>query len=515
MLPGLLIVAGILLAIVTIPWYWSQLLRWADELPRATPCHRWFGNLPDFFGKSPSEVFLVLGRHFGQHDRLFTFRFGSQVAIGITHPDLVQHVLTHPACQAKPDVYKVVRLPHGLLAAKYDVWKVHRKILNSTFNARILESFVPIFNDSSRRLIGRLDHYAQPGTDQGPCNILEYISACTLEMICRTSLGGKVLEREGAELFIANLEVALKTIGVRIFNLLLHIDFIYQFTELYRNEMKAINVCQQFTSKIIQDKREEIGRFFKESANRPTSTVPVNEEENEGYKRPQIFIDQLMKIPLTQPGARQFSDEEISDHIYTMIVAGNETSATQLAHTCLLLAMHPEVQAKAYAEVRELLIEPDQEVTIELLKHLTYVEKVLKEAMRLMPVAPIVGRQNLTELVLDGHRIPKGTVLLFNFYALHRRKDVWGPTADQFDPDRFDSDRLAASHATHAHLPFSGGPRGCIGYRYALMSLKTLLALILRNYELTTRLRYEDIRYQYQISLNLAFAHEVQIHRRQ
>lgn len=86
------------------------------------------------------------------------------------------------------------------------MWKVHRKILNSTFNARILESFVPIFNDSSRRLIKRLSRYAQPGTE-GPCNILEYISACTLEMICRTSLGGKVLEREGAELFIANLEV--------------------------------------------------------------------------------------------------------------------------------------------------------------------------------------------------------------------------------------------------------------------------------------------------------------------
>ncbi|XP_058058185.1 cytochrome P450 4C1-like [Anopheles bellator] len=502
MLPGLLLVAVILLA-VTIPWYWSQLLRWADGIPRATPCHRWLGNLREFLGKSPSEVFLLLDRHFRQHDRLFTFRFGPQVAIGVTHPELVQKVLTHPACQAKSDVYKVVRLPNGLLAAKYDVWKMHRKTLNSTFNARILESFVPIFNDCTRRLVGRLDRYTRPGA--GPCNILEYISACTLEMICRTSLGGQVLERDGAEQFISNLEVALKTIGIRIFNVFLHIDFIYQFTELYRNEMKAIGVCQRFTKKIIQDKREEIGRTFIETGiqQRPTE---------ETYKKPQIFIDQLMKIPATQPGARHFSDDEISDHIYTMIVAGNETSATQLAHTCLLLAMHPDVQAKAYAEVYELLPDSAQEVTIELMKDLVYLERVLKETMRLMPVAPLIGRQNLTELVLDGHRIPKGTMLLFNFYSLHRRKDIWGPSADEFDPDRFA--RTAPPYHPYAHLPFSGGPRGCIGYRYAMMSLKALLASILRNYELTTRLRYEDIRFQYQISLNLAFAHEVQLRRR-
>ncbi|KFB53238.1 AGAP002555-PA-like protein [Anopheles sinensis] len=512
MLPGLLLLAVILCG-VTISWYWAQVLRWADGIPRAVPSNRWLGNIADFFGKSPGEVFLVLDRHFRQHDRLFTFRFGPQVAIGITHPELVQKVLTHPDCQAKPDVYKVVRLPNGLLAAKYDIWKMHRKTLNSTFNARILESFVPIFNDCSRRLIGRLDRYAQSGVR---CNILEYISACTLEMISRTSLGGKVLERDGAQQFIHNLEIALKTIGVRIFNILLHVDFIYQFTELYRNEMKAIATCQQFTRKIIQDKREEIARLFDErvGSNSPSTSEPAAVGETPHYRKPQIFIDQLMKIPLTDPGARQFSDDEISDHIYTMIVAGNETSATQLAHTCLLLAMHPAVQAKAHAEVSELLCTADQEITTDLMKELRYIECVLKEAMRLMPVAPIVGRQNLAEVVLDGHRIPRGSIMLFNFYALHRRKDVWGPTADEFDPGRFLDEDAGRMRHPYAHLPFSGGPRGCIGYRYAMMSLKTLLALILKNYELTTSVRYEDIRYEYQISLNLAFPHAVQLRRR-
>uniref|UniRef100_A0A182NRL9 Cytochrome P450 n=1 Tax=Anopheles dirus TaxID=7168 RepID=A0A182NRL9_9DIPT len=507
MLPGLLLLA-VILCVVTVSSYWRQRLSWADRIPRALPtAHRWLGNLGDFIGKSPAEVFLALDRHFRSHDRLFTMRFGSQLAIGITHPELVQKVLTHPECQAKPDLYKVVRLPNGLLAAEHDVWKVHRKTLNSTFNARILESFVPIFNDCTQRLVRRLDHYARTGER---CNILEYISACTLEMISRTSLGGAVLERTGAEQFIANLEVALKTIGVRIFNVFLHIDFIYQFTELYRNEMRAIGICQQFTRKIIQDKREEIARLFDQNGNNREQ----QSDDEQQYRKPQIFIDQLMKMPRTDPSARHFSDEEISDHIYTMIVAGNETSATQLAHTCLLLAMHPDVQAKAFAEVSALVFSPDQEITIELMKGLGYVECVLKETMRLMPVAPIVGRQNLAEIVLDGHRIPKGSVFLFHFYALHRRKDVWGATADEFDPDRFLPGAAGEGRHPYSHLPFSGGARGCIGYRYAMMSLKTLLAQILRSYELTTQLRYEDIRYEYQISLNLAFPHAVQLRRR-
>lgn len=152
-------------------------------------------------------------------------------------------------------------------------------------------------------------------------------------------------------------------------------------------------------------------------------------------------------------------------------------------------------------------------IDMDTLKQLVYVEAVLKEAMRLMPVAPIIARENLQDLELDGHKIPRGTLLLINFYSLHRRKDIWGTRADQFDPEHFMGEQLKQRHA-YAHLPFSGGPRGCIGYRYATMSLKMLLALILKNFHLTTDIKYKDIKYHYQISLNLAFPHAVRLIRR-
>lgn len=84
------------------------------------------------------------------------------------------------------------------------VWKLHRKTLNSTFNLRILNSFLPIFNDSARKLIQQLDQYASTGKT---FNILAPLTHCTLGMVCETSFGKKVLEREGKQQFFDNLEV--------------------------------------------------------------------------------------------------------------------------------------------------------------------------------------------------------------------------------------------------------------------------------------------------------------------
>ncbi|XP_055610599.1 cytochrome P450 4c21-like [Uranotaenia lowii] len=499
----------LLLAIITIliRRFWKEKLKFAAGIARAEPNYPILGNLPTTLGKGPNEMFTVLNEWFRPHDRIFACKFGPLLAIGVTHPELVQKVLNHPDCQEKPDVYKVVRLPSGLLAARYETWKGHRKSLNSTFNIRILHSFLPIFNDCSRKLISRLEKYAESGST---CNILEYISECTLEMISRTSLGGKALEREGRQEFIESLEVALTTLGNRIFNFLLHNDFIYQFTELYRNEMKAIASCHKFTDKIIAEKRSEIAKLLDENGNLKGAS---GEDDGGEFKRPQIFIDQLMKIPLTTAGAYNFSDQEISDHIYTMIVAGNETSATQLSHACLLLAMNPDVQEKAYREVQEVVSCPEVLLEMDVQKDLVYVEAVLKEAMRLIPVAPIIARENLKDIELDGHRIPKGNILIMNFFSLHRREDIWGKDPERFVPERFLGEEAKTRHP-YAHMPFSGGPRGCIGYRYAMMSLKILLSLILKNYELSTEIKYNDIKYHYQISLNLAFPHALQLRRR-
>ncbi|KXJ82466.1 hypothetical protein RP20_CCG013540 [Aedes albopictus] len=331
-------------------------------------------------------------------------------------------------------------------------------------------------------------------------------------MVCETSFGKKGLEREGKQHFFDSLEVLLTSLGKRVVNVLLHSEIIYRLTPMYRNEMKCRAVCRRFTDKVIEEKRAEIKKLFAGNSNNPTDEA-LSDDEGEAYKRPQIFIDQLLKMPLMMKSAYNFSDQEISDQVFTMIIAGNETSATQMAHTCLLLAMNPAAQEKAYQEVQQIIPTKDTYIDADILRKLVYIEAVLKESMRLLPVGSLISRKNLQEIVLDGHKIPKNTPLLMKPYSLHRRSDIWGSDAEQFIPERFLREEAKQRHP-YAFIPFSGGPRGCIGVRYAMMSLKIMLALILMNYKISTQLRYRELKIHYQLSLNLAGPHAVNLERR-
>lgn len=485
--------------------------RFANKIPSIEPMVPFFGNGLEFAQKNCYKIFVNLKRVFenNKHHRLFKLCFGPIVVLCPTHPDLIQKVMTDTGSMEKPYVYEFLRVDLGLLSAKYDTWKVHRKLLNPTFNTRILNSFIPIFNDCADKMIESIHEHAAPGK---VLNILEFTSPCTLAMICRTSLGGKVLEREGTQKFVEGLEIILSNVGLRMFNANLHPDIVYRFTRFYRREMESRKFCYAFTDKIILEKQQELAeakaKGKQDTNNNASDSGNDNFEEEEddllSYKKPQIFIDQLLTIPL--PDGKPFSHKEISDHIYTMIAAGNETSATQAAHTLMYLAMHPEVQEKAVKEIKELLPTPESKITSEVMKNMVYMERIIKESQRLAPVAAVYGRKTIADLQLDQFTIPKGNIFILNIFALHRRKEYWGEDAELFNPDRFLPENSKNRHP-FAYLPFSGGNRGCIGNRYAMMSMKTIVSAILRNFKISTDLEYEKIEFKFKVSMHLSGPH--------
>ena len=114
----------------------------------------------------------------------------------------------------------------------------------------------------------------------------------------------------------------------------------------------------------------------------------------------------------------------------------------------------------------------------------------------------------------DEFEIPAGITLLINFYSLHRRKDIWGENAELFNPDHFLQENID-KRPPYSFLPFSGGARNCIGYRYAMISLKILLIHLLRQYKFSTHFKYSDLRFQTDINLKLCTEHLVSIELRQ
>jgi cytochrome P450 len=187
-----------------------------------------------------------------------------------------------------------------------------------------------------------------------------------------------------------------------------------------------------------------------------------------------------------------------------------QSTATATAHTILLLAQHQNVQNKLVEEINEVYA-LDDEITFESLGKLQYMERVIKESLRIAPVGPVIFRDAMEDFEIEkGLIIPKGTTFVVNIFALHRRKDIWGENADKFDPDNFLPENVAKRHPC-SFIPFSTGRRNCIGHRYAMISMKIILLKLLRNFKFSTDIKYEDIRFKAVLTLKLCGDHLVSI----
>ncbi|MGX1910782.1 cytochrome P450 [Streptomyces phaeochromogenes] len=172
--------------------------------------------------------------------------------------------------------------------------------------------------------------------------------------------------------------------------------------------------------------------------------------------------------------------DELRDQVLVFLVAGHETTATSMAFALHLLACHPEARKRAQEEADRL--PSGRAPSAADLDELPYLTRVLKEAMRLYPAAPVFGRRSVEAAEIDGHLIPAGADVLVLPWVTHRHPDLWDDP-ERFDPDRFTPEREAARHR-YAWFPFGGGPRACIGQYFSMLESVLALAALLRSYEL-------------------------------
>ncbi|XP_055541469.1 probable cytochrome P450 313a1 [Wyeomyia smithii] len=159
-----------------------------------------------------------------------------------------------------------------------------------------------------------------------------------------------------------------------------------------------------------------------------------------------------------------------------------------------LLGIHPHLQEKVYQEISEVFPPASKlHFASDNLRQLQYTEMFIKESLRHFPIVPIILRQTTSDIELDGMLIPTGTSFALNIYNLHRREDVWGPNAKQFDPENFSEENINKRHP-FAFLPFSGGNRSCIGHRYAMMSLKIMVVHLLKSFKLKSNVSLMDLK---------------------
>ena len=177
------------------------------------------------------------------------------------------------------------------------------------------------------------------------------------------------------------------------------------------------------------------------------------------------------------------------------------------------MAMHHEIQQNVLEEIENVIGLSNEEVDYEILNRLTYLEMVIKESMRLFPVLPLIGRHCSKNTELKKCIIPAGASIMINIFKTQRSVKNWGDDAHLFNPDRFLPENFSKIHP-YAFIPFSGGPRICIGLKYAMNVMKIVLVHFLRNYEITTSLKYEELEMKIAISLKISQKYMIQIKKR-
>ena len=177
-----------------------------------------------------------------------------------------------------------------------------------------------------------------------------------------------------------------------------------------------------------------------------------------------------------------FSDRELLDEVMTLIIAGFETSAGTLNWAWYLLATHPDVAARIVAEA-EAVLGKGAPLTSESVSELTYLEQVINETMRLYPPGWVFSRRALKDTDIGDFDVPEGTDLYMSPYILHRTEDFW-ERPDEFDPERFSAKNFDAEQEA-AFIPFSLGPRRCIGEYFAMLEMKINLALLVPRFEMS------------------------------
>ncbi|XP_051165325.1 cytochrome P450 4g15-like isoform X2 [Leptopilina boulardi] len=307
----------------------------------------------------------------------------------------------------------------------------------------------------------------------------------------RESSMGLKLDNKGSSRrkFMEAVEQIIKTVSTRGFKIWLQSDFIFKLTRLSKEFAENIKYVHSITENIIETKRKTI------------TTVKEAETSDEFIKMRKPFLDLLMT--LSQEG-KTFTNIELRDEVTTLLVAGYDTTALSLSFVILMLASHPQIQDKAYQEIYDIYgtTDPDEvPVTCKDLPKLVYLDRVIKETMRLFPVSAIIVRTSEENFELGKYIIPKGSAIVIGISRIHRDEKFW-PEPLKFDPDRFLPEQIAKRHQ-YSYLPFSGGLRNCIGEMYAMMMMKTIISVILRKYILKKDniQRMEDIRLKFDIFL--------------
>ncbi|XP_068899037.1 cytochrome P450 4C1-like [Tenebrio molitor] len=425
------------------------------------------GNIGPLYG-SPESLFKTV-RQWGLDYYPIYQNWVAHVAVAnIMNPYDFETILSSSKHISKSQVYDMLHgwLGTGLLTSTGSKWQNRRKILTPSFHFNILQEFIKIFHEETERLVEVL----KKECDKPFVDVTGYVSDFALNTIGETAMGTSFSEETANG---KRYKDAIHQIGnlysYRLLRPWFLNKYLYFFSPRYYTERKLVNVLHEFTTEVVA-KREKNFKAIKQDAS----------EDFVYSKRKRLAMLDLLLTAKKEDGS--IDDEGIREEVDTFMFEGHDTTSAAICYALMLIACHPDVQERIVEEMHQVLAgstKPDYRT----LQELKYLERCLKEVLRLFPSVPFIARvlgEDMT--TYSGHHLKAGTMIHLHIYDLHRNPDIY-PDPEKFDPDRFLPENCQNRH-NFAYVPFSAGPRNCIGQKFAMLEIKAVLCGVLAEFVL-------------------------------
>ncbi|KAL7290063.1 hypothetical protein TKK_0015792 [Trichogramma kaykai] len=469
----------------------------ANAIPGPAP-YPFFGNMLSFNISSNQKLWNVMREISRNYYPITRVWMTTQALFSIRHPADLEILLTNRSTITKGFVYELLKpwLRTGILTSTGKKWHERRKILTQAFHFNILKKHMNIMSEQAINLV----EYLKKQGNESIQNFLPLASNFTLNVICETSMGVDLnkLDIEDVEKY----RKAIYDIG-RIVVWRMPRPFITDwmlkmvpFLQMNRDYNRALTHVHQFTDKVVQERREYHKKtnykYLEDLTDDPDLTV---DDVYTGRRRKLALIDLLF---LAEKNGL-IDNAGIIEEVDNFMFAGHDTSATTMTFASMLFAEHPDVQSKARAEVTKVLDKSNGNIGVQELKELQYLEQCIKETLRLYPPVSTIFRHTSSELQLKHALIPRKSHVICHLYDCHRDPHFWD-NPDKYDPDNFSLENTQKRHP-YAYLPFSAGPRNCLGQKFAMIEMKTFMAQILYNFHIEPVDLLKDVSFQADIVL--------------
>lgn len=395
------------------------------------------------FGTSNLEFIDLVLKYF---DMVKTTPFyvwaGPILVLGVSEPQSVDILLSNEHCLNRPYFYEHLHSKTSILVADKEMWKPHRRALNAAFNVKMLNSYVPLLNAKAQTLVHRLQPFRNQSVD-----LYFILSVCMLDMITRTMMGSEMhLQSEHGASIVRIAKQIMNSIQYRVSRMWLRWDFIFNnFSQIGRDVWTPVQNGYKFIDDIYSEKVKELQLL---------NSQGINYLQKANHDNKTNLIEKCLILE----GEGKLTHANVIDELRVTALAGIDTSAITVFGTLLMLAMNQKHQDLVIDELHSIFESADCEVTQAHLADMKYMERVIKETLRLLPPVPFIARQTTADIELPKGTVPKNTIVAINIMHMHRNPHIWGENVLEFDPDRFLAENVD-KRPSNSFIPFSTGSR--------------------------------------------------------